>query len=45
MCFSPYLGIWGGGVQTGLVNNLLMHFFQPVQLKNGSFRNLFFLIL
>ena len=43
-CFRPYLcafhPIWvlsaggGGGVQTGVVHNLLMHFFQPLQLKN-----------
>ena len=31
MCFSPYLGIrlgggGGGGLQMGLVHNLLMHF-------------------
>ena len=37
MCFSPYLGIGSGGeggFQTGLVHNLLMHFFHPIQLKN-----------
>ena len=46
MCFSTYLGIrsggGGGGSPKGLVHNLLMHFFQPGQLKNGSFRTCFY---
>ena len=35
--FFTLFGYWahgGGGVETGLVHKLLMHFFQPVQLKN-----------
>ena len=37
MCFSPYLGIWsGGGGPMGLLHKLLMHFFQPIQLKNRN---------
>ena len=32
----------GGGASRGLVHNLLMQFFHPGQLKNRSFRNLFF---
>ena len=45
MCFSPYLGVWWGGGPMGLVHNLLMRFFQPIQLKNRSFRNYFFHIV
>ena len=44
--FFTLFGYWphggGGGVPKGLVHNLLMQFFHPGQLKNGSFRNLFF---
>ena len=43
MCFSPYLGIWSrGGGPMGLLHNLLMHFFQPIQLKSRNFPNFFF---
>ena len=39
--FHP-IWVWGGSPK-GLVHNLLMQFFiQPILLKNGSFRNLFF---
>ena len=42
--FFTLFGYWvrEGGVPKGLVHNLLMRFFSPIQLKKRSFRNLFF---
>ena len=44
-CFSPYLGTragGGGGVQTGLVHNLLVQFFTPGSSKLEVFETYFF---
>ena len=46
MCFSPYLGIrfggGGGGLQMGLVHNLLMHFFTLGSSKIEVFETFFY---
>ena len=45
MCFSPYLGIGcggGGGVQTGLVHKLPMHFFSLYSSKSEVSETFYF---